>query len=271
MEMRGFGFSNIMNRLVKVVNLNLRVLFARLTIFAVALFVCSCATVYNPVTGQEERSLYSIEQEVELGKQAAQQIEKKQQAFEDERVSSIGLGIAESSDRPDLPYCFKVIESPEINAFALPGGRIYIYEGLLDILDDDELAAVLGHEVGHVAARHGIKRIQALYGYNFAAIVAMLVLGDQAHAAEISRAADTIATLIMLGYSRKDEFQADRLGTIYTYRSGRDPEAMIRVLRKLQEHSQGENIKFLSTHPPIEERIREAKIVISAFDEEKAL
>ena len=205
---------------------------------------------------------------IALGKQVAEQIEKEIEAYEDSTVSRVGQAVASNSDRPDIPYSFKVIKSDEINAFALPGGFIYIYKGLLDIVNEPELAAILGHEIGHVAARHGIKRIQSVFGYQLAATLALAVLGDKSEAGEIQEIADSIFTLIVLGYSRKDEFQADRLGTIYTYRSGYDPHAMISVLEKLGEHGRGVQITLLSTHPPVEDRISEAEIVIAALEPE---
>lgn len=239
------------------------------TILLLSIFLLGCATVYNPVTRREERTLYSVEQEIALGKQVAEQIEKEIEAYEDSTVSRVGQAVASNSDRPDIPYSFKVIKSDEINAFALPGGFIYIYKGLLDIVDEPELAAILGHEIGHVAARHGIKRIQSVFGYQLAATLALAVLGDKSEAGEIQEIADSIFTLIVLGYSRKDEFQADRLGTIYTYRSGYDPHAMTRVLEKLGEHGRGVQITLLSTHPPVEDRISEAEIVIAALEPEE--
>lgn len=238
------------------------------TILLLSIFLLGCATVYNPVTRREERTLYSVEQEIALGKQVAEQIEKEIEAYGDSTVSRVGQAVASNSDRPDIPYSFKVIKSDEINAFALPGGFIYIYKGLLDIVDEPELAAILGHEIGHVAARHGIKRIQSVFGYQLAATLALAVLGDKSEAGEIQQIADSIFTLIVLGYSRKDEFQADRLGTIYTYRSGYDPHAITRVLEKLGEHGRAVQITLLSTHPPVEDRIREAEIVIAALEPE---
>ncbi len=228
-----------------------------------------CATVYNPVTRREERTLYTVEQEIALGKKVAEQIEKENEAYEDSRVNRIGQLVASNSHRPDIPYSFKAINSPEINAFALPGGFIYIYKGLLDIVDEPELAAILGHETGHVAARHGIKRIQSVFGYQLAATLALAVLGDKTEARQVQQIADDIFTLIILGYSRKDEFQADRLGTIYTHQSGYDPHAMISVLEKLGEQARGVQITFLSTHPPIEDRIHEVEIVIAALESEE--
>ncbi len=236
------------------------------------LLLAGCATVYNPVTRREERTLYTVEQEIELGKQVAEQIEKKNEICEDKAdyVNRVGQLVVSNSDRDDIVYSFKIIDSSEINAFALPGGFIYIYKGLLDIIGEPELAAVLGHEIGHVAARHGIKRVQAVFGYQLLAVVALVALGDKPEAGQIQQIANDIFSLILLGYSREDEFQADRLGTIYAHRAGYDPRGMVRLLEKLGEQSRGRQITFLSTHPPIEDRISQVEIVISALESEEA-
>ncbi len=236
------------------------------------LLLAGCATVYNPVTRREERTLYTVEQEIELGKQVAEQIEKENEICEDKAdyVNRVGQLVASNSDRDDIAYSFKIIDSGEINAFALPGGFIYIYKGLLDIIEEPELAAVLGHEIGHVAARHGIKRVQAVFGYQLLAIVALVALGDKPEAGQIQQIANDIFTLVILGYSREDEFQADRLGTIYAHRGGYDPRGMVRLLEKLGEQSRGQPITFLSTHPPIEDRISQVEIVISALESEES-
>ncbi len=239
-------------------------------ILLLSISLLGCATVYNPVTRREERTLYTIEQEIVLGKQVAEQIEKENEAYEDSRVSRVGQLVVSNSDRPELPYSFKVMKSDEINAFALPGGFIYIYKGLLDIVDEAELAAILGHETGHVAARHGIKRIQSVFGYQLVATLALAILGDKSEASQIQEIANDIFTLIVLGYSRKDEFEADRLGTIYAHRSAYNPHATIGVLKKLEEHGTGVQITLLSTHPPVEDRISEVEIVIAALESEGA-
>ncbi len=239
----------------------------KFSVCILCLFLFGCATVYNPVTRMDERTLYTVEQEIELGRQVATQIESQNTICIDVGgyVNKVGQLVAKNSDRPDLPYSFKIINSTQVNAFALPGGFIYIYKGLLDVLTEAELAAVLGHEVGHVAARHGIKRIQAVYGYQLIAIVAMAVIGDKPEAAQIQELADDIFTLIVLGYSREDEFQSDRLGTKYAYGAGYDPYGMIMLLEKLQQQERGPQVTFLSTHPPAEARIEQVRHVIATL------
>ena len=232
-------------------------------------FIPGCATVYDPVARREVRTLFSEEQEIELGGQLAGHIEQEYEICEDstEVLRELGNRIAENSDRAHLDYSFKVLKSDDINAFALPGGFIYMYTGLFEMLDEDEVAAVLGHEIAHVVARHGIKRVQAVYGYQLLSLAGLIALGQRTDPAAAQELADTVFGIIMLGYSRRDELEADRLGTRYTIESGFDPYAMIRVLEKFEELQRGmPEISFLRTHPPYQGRIREVRIVIAAHE-----
>ena len=123
--------------------------------------LASCAT--NPVTGKKEITLMTEQQELELGRQAAAEIERQMPAYQDDRlqryVSDIGMRLAKTSERPRLPWQFTVVDASAVNAFALPGGYVYITRGILPYLNDEsELAGVLGHEIGHVAARHTVRQ-----------------------------------------------------------------------------------------------------------------
>ncbi len=234
-----------------------------------AFFIPGCATVYDPVAGRDVRTLYSEEQEIELGRQIAEHIQQEYEVCEVStgKLSEIGRRVAGKSDRSHLPYTFKVLESDNINAFALPGGFIFMYSGLLDILDESETAAVLGHEIAHVVARHGVKRMQALYGYQLLSIAGLIAMGDRADPRKVQEISDTVFTLILLGYSRRDELEADRLGTRYAIKAGYDPEGMLRVLDKFEEKQRGlPEVTFLNTHPPIPERRREVSFVIAAHE-----
>lgn len=149
-------------------------------------------------------------------------------------VQSIGHSLAAVSHRPDLAYHFTVVDSPMVNAFALPGGYVYLTRGLMAYLNSDaELAAVLGHEIGHVTARHSVRQISAAraaqIGYSIGSI---LVPELQNQAAE--SIFNSLGSAILSGYGREDELEADRLGSEYLARDGYDPKAMIRVLEILK-------------------------------------
>lgn len=230
----------------------------------ISLIVLSgCATEYNLVTKQQEKIFYSTDREVSIGQRIARAVEKKYKLVEDplvqKRVEDIGRAVAGVSDRREIKYHFKVIEDEEVNAFALPGGFIYINSGLVDkVSSDDELACVLGHEVGHVVARHSVKRLQAMMGYNFLRILAAHV----PDAGKLAAGIDIAFMQIMLGYSREDELLADQLGARYAKRAGYNPKAMISFLEKLHEISRREPLRpksYIRTHPYVPDRIRVVK------------
>jgi predicted Zn-dependent protease len=180
------------------------------------------------------------------------------------RVSSVGNKIAAVCDRHDLLYHFKAIEDDEVNAFALPGGYVYVTSGLLEKVsdNDDELAAVLAHEVGHVVAKHSVKRIQAAMGYN---LLSLLIVGATRDA-KAQRMADIAFGQILLGYSRQDELLADRLAITYAERAGYNPEGMVTFLQKLKTMQKNRPLRrffYLSTHPYISERISQARRIIN--------
>ncbi|HQP91742.1 MAG TPA: M48 family metalloprotease, partial [Candidatus Omnitrophota bacterium] len=203
------------------------------TIVYCLFFICGCATVYNPATGRKELILINSAQEVQLGRSMSENIIKQEQrpvndASKQRYVNQVGQRIVQASDRREIVYHFMVLDSPDYNAFALPGGYVYVYEGLLDKIDEAMLAAVLAHEVGHVAAKHSVKQMQSALGYN--ALIAIAMFGfsnkDPQLASNISAVSDTVYGLLSKGYSREDELFADKLSIKYLKNAGYDPNAM---------------------------------------------
>lgn len=231
------------------------------------ILLSGCVTIYNPATERRETLLIDTQEEVALGRDMDKQICRKLKILDDPqiqyRLDYIGNKVSGVSDRPDLNYHFRVINDKELNAFAIPGGFIYVNKGLLRISNDDELACVLGHEIGHVAARHSVKRIQMVLGYQIVMSIALGLSGAQ----HIGSAIDVVFNVIGLGYSRSDENLADRLAVRYTQRAGFNPYGMITFLEKLKKEaeSKGPNFRlvFLSSHPPLEERIKNVSEAIS--------
>lgn len=228
---------------------------------ALSLFLLSgCVTIYNPATQKKETLLIDTPGEVALGNDMDAQLRQKLKLVygreEQSRLEYIGRRVAAFSDRQDLQYRYRIVKSGELNAFALPGGFIYVNSGLMAAASDDELACVLAHEIGHIAARHSIKRLQAAMGYQFLMGIVAGASGNDA----ISDALGIVFNLVNLGYSRQDEFLADALAVRYSRRAGFDPYGMVSFFRKLQAEAQRQGpdfrIVFLSSHPPVEERIR---------------
>lgn len=226
------------------------------------LLLSSCATNYNIYTGKEEFTFMSDEKEVDLGKSLSERVEEKFKPLEDyltqSRINDIGKKIADVCDRREIIYYFKVLDEKDKNAFALPGGYIYIFKGLLDeIGSDDELAYVLAHEVSHVVARHSVDLLKKNLGFNILMILAKVGAPDTR---TVSRA-NTALDLLMLSYSREDELMADKLAVRFMKRAGFNPEAALSSLEKLKEIKRKEPIRpmYGRTHPYINERIKAVK------------
>jgi len=228
----------------------------------IILFLLSgCTTIYNSATGRNETLLIDTREEVSLGRGMDKQIRSEMKLLrnpqEQARLDKIGARIALVSDRQDLKYHFNIVDDKEFNAFAIPGGNVYVNSGLIQAANDDELAAVVGHEVGHIAARHSVKRLQAVLGYQLIAAIALGASGQ----AQVLQAVDVVFNVVVLGYGRKDEFLADKLGIKYAHAAGFNPYGMITFFQKLQKEAKSTNFNlvFLSSHPPIEDRIRQAE------------
>ena len=233
---------------------------------------CECFRV-NPVTGKSELSLYSDQDEIALGAQAAPSMEQESGGlYKDPSleayVASVGARLAAASDRKEIPHRYRILNSGIVNAFALPGGFVYISRGLLARLhDESELAAVLGHETGHVAARHGVHHLQLSMGLNVLLNIASRAAARSGPESAASAKAgldlaNLVANLGSLKYSRDDERQADHLGIVYAERAGWDPRGMLGLMKVLQSSEQGEPGAFdamLRTHPLTSERIRNAE------------
>ena len=237
---------------------------AGLIALLLAATLAACATIYNPATGRRE-TLLTTPVEVALGNVARTQMglfSLKVGAVPDDqyaRVQEIGRRIARVSDRQDVAYQFGVIREKGLNAFTLPGGTIYVYTGLIEQADEDELAAVLSHEMGHAAARHTAKQLQADLGFT----LLMQIAAAAGAAPDAARVADSMYGLLRNGYSRQDELEADRLGIRYALRAGYNPEGMVTFLEKmLQEHPEDAVDKasvWRRTHPLTSDRIAQAK------------
>lgn len=202
----------------------------------ITLAASGCAT--NPVTGGSDFVLMSEDQELALGRQSHAEVLKEYGHYDNEAlqtyVQQVGRELARNSHRSDLIYRFTVVDSDEVNAFALPGGYIYITRGLLAHLNsEDELAAVLGHELGHVTARHAVRQYTAQtaasLGYSITSVFV-----PELRTQGGSNVFNILGTAIIKGYGRGHELEADALGAEYLARTGRDPRAMLSVIGTLK-------------------------------------
>lgn len=230
----------------------------RLALALVLLTTVACAT--NPATGQRQLSLINEQQEVAMGQQASKEVAQQMGLYNDldlERyVASVGRKIANASERPNLPWEFHIVDDPMVNAFALPGGYVYVTRGILAHLNDEaELASVLGHEIGHVTARHSVEQMskQQLAGIGLG--VAM-ILSPQV--AQLGDLANVGLQLMFLKFSRDDERQADDLGLRYMVHGGWDPNQMppvFDVIGAISKNEGGGKVpEWSSTHPDPENR-----------------
>jgi predicted Zn-dependent protease len=241
---------------------------------AFALGLLSCAT--NPVTGKSELSLVSESQEISMGQQYAVQVKQETGVYPDSAVqayvSRLGLALARTTERPSLPWAFTVMDDPQVNAFALPGGPIFITRGILTHMNSEaELASVIGHEIGHVTARHSVQQMTRQQ---------LTQIGLVAGAIASSKVADNLGLIsqvvgvLSLKYSRDDESQADGLGFRYALTNGYDVRKMVDMFTVLQRVSAtaGQRIpEWQSTHPDPGNRIeaterRIAKVTVPLDD-----
>jgi len=254
--------------------------FIPISLAAFALALAACYT--NPVTGRRSIVLLSQGEEVQLGQQSFADIRKKEKVSSNPalnaRVTRIGQRIAQAvgNELPGASWEFVVFDSPDLNAFALPGGKVGIYTGLMQVAESDaELATVIGHEIGHVIARHGAERMsEALLIAGLGEIAGQVV---EAKTEPSSRqlfdlAYGGAATLgRILPQSRGNESEADKMGAIYAARAGYDPRAAITFWQKMVEQKKaaersvapgGALAAIFSTHPADERRIADLRALM---------
>lgn len=232
--------------------------------------VSSCAV--NPVTGKQEVSLISEQGEIEMGASSDKEIRAQFGVYNDsgltEYVRKVGQTLAPYTHRPHLTYYFAILDTPVVNAFALPGGYVYVTRGMLALMNSEaELAVVLGHELGHVNARHSVRQMSQI----MLAQVGLAV--GSALSETFSRLAGVAGVglqLLFLKFSRDDERQADQLGIEYTRKGKYNPAHMVDFFMALQamgDLSGGQTLPgFLSTHPLTSERIKNAQEMILEED-----
>lgn len=232
------------------------------------LLVGCVRTDFNLATQRQEYSITSTEKEVEVGRKIARRVEEELSLVADEalqqRLRMIGERLVAVCDRKELVYTFRAVHDEDVNAFSLPGGYVFVNDGLIKrTASDDELAGVIAHEIAHITARHAVKRYESSLGLQIAQL-ATLATRQGAAARGLSIAAQAAA----LSYARQDELEADRLGAKYMKAAGYDPKALLTFLEKLHTLDQATTHylprgvvrpQYAQTHPYVPERIRAVK------------
>jgi predicted Zn-dependent protease len=228
---------------------------ARIASLVAVAVLAACAK--NPVTGKRQLTLVSEEQEIAMGKEGAEEIKQQMGTYPDPKVqayvSEIGKRMAAKSERPHLPWSFTVLDDPLVNAFALPGGPIFVTRGILTHMNSEaELASVLGHEIGHVTARHSVQQISKAQVAQVGVGIGSILSPEAAAVAQVAGAG---LGLLFLKYGRDAERESDKLGFKYMVEQKYDPREMADVFRTLERASKQEGggkggiPEWLSTHP----------------------
>jgi predicted Zn-dependent protease len=254
--------------------------------------LAGCGTpVVNPVTGRTERTLMDEPAEIEEGRKAHQQVVAEYGVLDapalQAYVNNLGQKLATHSHRTHLEWTFTVLDSSEINAFALPGGYVYVTRGLLAYLESEaDLAGVIGHEIGHVSARHGAQRATSAQRAGFGVMAVTLLgafiegaVGVRGAADAATRLGQNVAAVHLASYSREQESQADALGALYLARSRYKPSNMVDVIQvlKSQENFAADEAKaegrpapggsrWLASHPSNDQRLADIQRVAAGYD-----
>lgn len=244
--------------------------FSALVILALAALGCSA----NPVSGRPQLMMLSDADEIRIGQQTHQEIVANYGIYSDTALTGyltqVGQSMARSSHRPSLPYSFQVLDSPVVNAFAVPGGYVYLTRGILAYINSEaEMAAVLGHEIGHITARHSAAQISRMSMAQLAIGLGAAFSEEFRHLAGIANAG---VSLLFLSFSRDNEREADDLGVDYSSAQGYAPNAAAAFFRTLDRlnptDEQGGLISWFSTHPSPPDRIQ--RILVRARAIERA-
>ena len=253
-------------------------------------FLPGCATVTNPVTGKAERTVMDERSEIAEGAKAHPQILAEFGEYKDPKlqayVNEVGQRLAKASHRPELDWHFTVLDSPDVNAFALPGGYVYVTRGIMAYMHSEaDLAGVVGHEIGHVTARHSSQRATRQQTAGLGVLAATLLgavlesQGLRGAASAASQASQGVAAGYIAKYSREQESQADKLGAEYLAGINYDPHNMVDVIKLLESQErfaadqaraagrapQAGGSDWLASHPTSEKRLRDITEIASQY------
>lgn len=233
----------------------------------VAVFIACSKT---PYTNRKQMVMFSPQQELQMGYQSAQEILKTERISNDRRINAlvqrVGQKIARAAAQPGYKWQFFVIEKDMLNAFCLPGGKVFVYTGLFKaVQNEDQLAVVMGHEIAHAIARHGAERMSMIQLGRMGKEIASKTLGGGKYAQVINQAYGAGETYgMVLPFSRKFEYEADEIGLYLMTKAGYDPYQAVKFWDNMRKLKQGTRNppEFLSTHPADINRIRKISSLI---------
>lgn len=226
-----------------------------------------CAVSQAPLSERTQLMLVSESQEIDMGEEAAAEIKQKNKNKLDtkyvNRIRTMSQKIATVANKPQYQWEFHVIDEKTINAFCLPGGKVFVYTGLIEFADNDaQIASVIGHEVAHAIARHGAERMSMSMASNMLQQVIGAAVGSE-YKQTFDMAYGYASNLgVMLPYSRRHEHEADSIGLFYMAQAGYDPREAVKFWEKMQQRSGRSGSDFLSTHPSDDKRIAELNRVM---------
>lgn len=241
--------------------------------FVVTLISClffSCVAEIDPLSGKKIYTIISTEQEIQIGnKITPSAINENDGLYPDDEVQNyireLGMRIASVAPRK-VDYQFYVVNSSEINAFALPGGPVFMTRGILLKMDkESEIAGVLAHELGHINARHHIEFLEKSYGMSIIISILGIALQDSKYSSAVMSLAQVSAGLLQLKFSREQENEADELGVRFSYQAGYDPRGLLSMFEKFKAMEKGESIEWLSTHPLPDTRIKNVQNMMDSY------
>ncbi|NPA52716.1 MAG: M48 family metalloprotease [Aquificae bacterium] len=243
----------------------------KLFIFVWLFILVSCAKTYDPLTGKHVYTLLPEEKELELGElYVPLAIDQNDGRYPDKEVQQYVVSIGKKIEKVvprKLPYEFFVVNSPIVNAFALPGGKIFVNIGLLYVLENEsQLAGVIGHELAHVNARHHARFLEKQYGIAILFNILAILLANQKSADIFLQFGKIGAQLLTLKYSRDQEREADRLGVKFAYEAGYDPTGLLETFLIFKKLGNTNAPEWLLTHPLPENRYKEIKKLLSKYD-----
>ncbi|TLD87787.1 M48 family metallopeptidase [Helicobacter sp. MIT 05-5294] len=239
--------------------------------FSLTVCILFSACSSTALTNRSQLMLLNTQEEIALGEQSAKAVLKESKISDNKQqtqmIERVGKRIANVAERPDFAWEFYLLEDAQVNAFCLPGGKVFVYTGIMPLVaSDDELAVILSHEIAHTILRHGAERMSMQTLQQIGGGLLGLVIGSQAP--EFSNLFNQAYSMgsnvgIMLPFSRSHELEADRAGIILMQKAGYNPQAAISFWQKMSANSGGSSSDFLSTHPSDSKRITEIQKILN--------